>query len=73
MEVSLNVPYVSSFLGFREVPAFCALLERVRGTPFAPQVRGREEARDYLFRSCIGVAHLSDLGSRRCNANEHCE
>eukprot|EP00873_Tetraselmis_striata_P024085 jgi/Tetstr1/444349/TSEL_032240.t1 len=58
MEVSLNVPYVSSFLGFREVPAFCALLERVRGTPFAPQVLLVDGFGQLHQRGCGSASHL---------------
>lgn len=52
--VQLTVPYISGYLGFREVALYIPLLERLRGTPFYPQL---------LMVDGCGILHPRGFGS----------
>lgn len=54
LECSIYIPYVSGYLGFREVPAYKELLEQAKHTPFFPQI--------VLVDGC-GIMHHREFGS----------
>lgn len=50
----MKVPYVSGYLGFREIPEYVELLQRVKDKPFYPQL--------LLVDGC-GILHHREFGS----------
>lgn len=52
--VDMKVPYISGFLGFREVPAFMLLINKVKSTEFKP---------DVILVDGFGVYHHNGFGS----------
>lgn len=50
----LTIPYISGFLGFREVPEYKKLLKRIIGKPFYPQI---------LLVDGFGILHYREFGS----------
>ncbi len=51
---SINLPYISGFLGFKEVPEYKKLVEAIIGQPFFPQV---------LLVDGFGILHHRNFGS----------
>lgn len=54
----LGAPYIPGYLGFREVPAYMELIERLRqhdGGRLVPQVRSVHSQLRVLLRSCAVV------------------
>ena len=54
LECFVDIPYVSGYLGFREVPAYKELLEKAKDSPFYPQI--------VLVDGC-GIMHQREFGS----------
>lgn len=50
----MNMPYKSGFLGFREIPYYKILLEKIKDEPFFPQI---------LMVDGFGILHYHEFGS----------